>query len=356
MNLEKRKKILVAPLNSGLGHATRCIPIIEALDNHGFEPIMASDGAALLLLKKEFPQHKALELPAYQMEYAKAHSLFNVRHLMRLGKMFAKITHEHKMVRDCVQQMGISGIISDSRPGVYYNGVPSVIITHHLNIISGDLPGLATRIQQSFIKKYRECWIPDVQASLNLSGKLGHSDDITIESVRYMGTLSRLHKTGTGKKYDLAVLLTIDGEHCLQLEEKLKELLLSFKGNVIFIRGVIEPEQSITQQGNVTYYNFMKSDELEEVLNNSSLVLARPSYSNIMDLSKLCKKVLFIPIPGNEEQLYLAKKLKKAGLTPYSHQKNFRLADIEKADIYKGLRDINGLAKWKDLFSLFEGK
>lgn len=355
MNLEKRKKILVAPLNSGLGHATRCIPIIEALDNHGFEPIIASDGAALLLLKKEFPQHKAIELPAYQMEYAKAHSLFNPRHLMRLGRMFAKITHEHKLVRACVKQMGISGIISDSRPGAYYNGVPSVIITHQLNIISGDLPGLATHMQQTFIKKYRECWIPDVQASLNLSGKLGHSDD-TIEGIRYMGTLSRLHKTGTGKKYDLAVLLTIDGEHCVQLEKKLKEQLTYFKGSIIFIRGVIEPEQLIMQQGNITYYNFMKSDELEEVLNNSTIVLARPSYSNIMDLSKLCKRVLFIPIPGNDEQLYLAKKLKKAGLTPYAHQKGFKIEDLEKAQMYKGLRDINGLAKWKDLFSLFEGK
>jgi predicted glycosyltransferase len=355
VNLEKRKKILVAPLNSGLGHATRCIPIIEALDNHGFEPIIASDGAALLLLKKEFPQHKAFELPAYQIEYTKEHSLFNLRHIMRLCKMFAKITHEHKMIRSRVHEMGINGIISDSRPGAYYNGVPSVIITHQLNIIAGDLPALATRIQQGFIKKYRECWIPDVQASLNLSGKLGHIDNLTT-GMRYMGTLSRLHKTGSSKKYDLAVLLTVDGEHCIQLEEKLNYLLKDFNGSIIFIRGVIEPEQVITQQGNISYYNFMKSDELEEVLNNSSLVLARPSYSNIMDLSKLCKKAFFIPIPGNEEQLYLAKKLKKAGLTPYAHQKSFRLGDLEKASIYKGLRDINGLAKWKDLFSLFEGK
>ncbi len=49
-----QKKILVAPLNWGLGHATRCIPIIEALENNGYVPIIASDGVALEMLKKNF--------------------------------------------------------------------------------------------------------------------------------------------------------------------------------------------------------------------------------------------------------------------------------------------------------------
>ena len=53
-----KKKILVAPLNWGLGHATRCIPVIKALEANDFEAIIASDGAALSLLKKEFPYLK----------------------------------------------------------------------------------------------------------------------------------------------------------------------------------------------------------------------------------------------------------------------------------------------------------
>ena len=46
------KNILIAPLNWGLGHATRCIPIIKALEQNGITPIIASDGVALALLKK----------------------------------------------------------------------------------------------------------------------------------------------------------------------------------------------------------------------------------------------------------------------------------------------------------------
>ena len=64
------KNILIAPLNWGLGHATRCIPIIKALEENGFNPIIASDGVALALLKKEFPHLITLELPSYNIKYA----------------------------------------------------------------------------------------------------------------------------------------------------------------------------------------------------------------------------------------------------------------------------------------------
>ena len=71
-----KKRILVAPLNWGLGHSTRCIPIIRALLDHNFVPVIASDGAALDLLHKEFPNLSSIELPAYNVTYAKNSKLF----------------------------------------------------------------------------------------------------------------------------------------------------------------------------------------------------------------------------------------------------------------------------------------
>ena len=63
MNLNSENKtILIAPLNWGLGHATRCIPIIKALQENNFTPIIASDGIALELLRKEFPYLKTLRI------------------------------------------------------------------------------------------------------------------------------------------------------------------------------------------------------------------------------------------------------------------------------------------------------
>ena len=68
--MQNSKRILVAPLNWGLGHATRCIPIINALLESGHQPFIASDGVALALLQKEFPDLPAFELSSYKIKYA----------------------------------------------------------------------------------------------------------------------------------------------------------------------------------------------------------------------------------------------------------------------------------------------
>jgi hypothetical protein len=51
-----KTRILVAPLDWGLGHATRCIPIIRELLSRGCEVWLAGEGAQEHLLKEEFPQ------------------------------------------------------------------------------------------------------------------------------------------------------------------------------------------------------------------------------------------------------------------------------------------------------------
>jgi UDP-N-acetylglucosamine:LPS N-acetylglucosamine transferase len=356
MHPEPRKKILVTPLNYGLGYATRCIPIIEALENQDFEPIIASDGAALQLLKKEFPHLTALPLPAYQPEYTNKDAFLGLKTLFQLAGMFRAISREQRAVKQLVAEHNIHGIVADTRLGAYCKGIPSVFITHHVNVLCGNATEIASRMHRRFFKNFTQCWVPDVKNSPNLSGKMGHTEEI-IPNLKYIGTLSRLHKINAEeKKYDLAVILSGAEPYRTQLEEKLSTELEKFDGTVVVIRGVMENAQHISYNGHITTYNYMDSAGLEETLNRSELILCRPGYSNIMDLAKLCKKAFFIPTPDSEEQEYLAKRLKKANLAPSAKQHNFKISDLEKAKMYKGLRDINGLGKWKDLFSLFEGK
>ena len=353
--MQIKKKILVAPLNWGLGHATRCIPIIEALENHGYEPIIASDGAALALLKKEFPLLTAHELPAYHIEYSRNGALFKLKLLLQMPKMFAAVYRENKMVCSLVKEHGLSGIISDNRLGAFCKLVPSVFITHQLNILTGTSTRLTSKIHTLFIKRYRECWVPDVAASPNLSGKLGHIEDTTL-NLKYIGIMSRLHKRPAEKKYTLMVLLSGHEPQRTLLEEKLREVLKEYKGKVIFIRGVVEEDQKIYRDDNIIFYNFMNTTELEQTFNESDIVLCRPGYTNIMDLAKLGKKAFFIPTPGQYEQEYLAKKLKRSNMAHFATQENFKLKDLAKAEMYKGLKNIECTIKWKDLFCLFEGK
>lgn len=356
MDLKSQQKtILIAPLNWGLGHATRCIPIIKALLENDFIPIIASDGIALALLKKEFPDIQSLELPSYQIEYAKNGANFKWKLIKNSPKMIEAVWEEKKIIKKWIAEYSIDGIISDNRLGVFSKKIPSVFITHQLNVITGNTTWITSKIHQHIIKKFTECWVPDLSGSFNLSGKMGHIDDPNIK-VRYIGPLSRLQKKLIPKKYDLLIILSGPEPQRSLLENHLKEEIGHFKGNVIFIEGNIESEQKTVVKEHVTYYNFMNSIELEQAFNESEMVLCRSGYTTIMDLAQLRKKAFFIPTPGQYEQEYLAKKLKKEGLVPYAAQDDFKFENLNEIGNYRGLQTVHFTIDWESLFDVFQNK
>ena len=351
------KRILIAPLNWGLGHATRCIPIIKALEENGFTPIIASDGIALEMLRKEFPKLQTLELPSYQIEYAKNGAFFKWKLIVNSPKMILAILREKKIIKKWITQFDLSGIISDNRLGVHSKKVPSVFITHQLNVLTGDTTWITSKMHQKIIRKYAECWVPDtaVLGAHNLSGKLGHLDSTSL-NIKYIGPLSRFQKKVVPEKYQLMVLLSGPEPQRSILEELLKIEVLSFDGKVVFIKGKIETEQKTEIFRNITYYNYMTSDELELTLNESKMVLCRSGYTTVMDLAQLGKKAFFIPTPGQYEQEYLAKKFKKEGVVPFSKQKKFKIEKLQEVDFYKGLQPIGSEINWEKLFLIFQKK
>jgi uncharacterized protein (TIGR00661 family) len=347
------KNILVAPLNWGLGHATRCIPIIKELKTNGFTPILASDGEALEMLRKEFPELQTLELPSYQIEYAKNGANFKWKMLKNTPKMIEAILEEKKLVKKWIKEYDIIGIISDNRLGVFSKKVQSVFITHQLNVLTGNTTWLTSKMHQRIIKKYTECWVPDFEDTPNLTGKLGHLKKSDIK-IKYIGPLSRLEKKELPIKYDLMVMLSGPEPQRGILEDILSEKLVKYDGNIIFIKGKIEAEQKKEQIENILFYNFMTTPELEKTFNESKEVLCRSGYTTVMDLAKLGKKAFFIPTPGQYEQEYLAKKLKKQGLVPFAKQENFKLYNLQEINMYKGLELKEKPIHWKNLFCLFD--
>ena len=349
------KNILVAPLNWGLGHATRCIPIIRELEKNGFMPILASDGVALQLLQKEFPHLQSLELPSYEIEYAKNGADFKWKLIKNSPKMIEAIFAEKKIVKKWIAKYNLQGIISDNRLGVHSKKIPSVFITHQLNVLSGKTTWISSKLHQHFIKKFTECWIPDIQENPNLTDKLGHLKKSSL-NLKYLGPLSRLEKKELPIKYDLMVILSGPEPQRTYLEQKLKNEVRLFAGKVLFIKGIIESEQKKEQDENVTYYNFMTSSEIENAFNESEIVLCRSGYTTVMDLAKLGKKAFFIPTPGQFEQEYLAKRLKRNGFVPYAKQDDFRIENLLEAKLYSGLPQLKKEIYWKQLFILFEGE
>ena len=347
------KTILIAPLNWGLGHATRCIPIIKALQENNFTPIIASDGIALELLKKEFPYIQTLQLPSYQIEYAKNGKNFKWKLIQSLPRMLEAIREEKKLVQKWVAKYEIDGIISDNRLGVFSSKIPSVFITHQLNVMTGNTTWFTSKLHQIIIKKYKQCWVPDVAGTPNLTGDLGHLNGKHFP-VRYIGPLSRLHKKDSPKLYDLMIILSGPEPQRGILEDKLTEEVKRFQGKVVFIKGIIKKTQVKETVGDVTFYNFMSTRQLVQTFNESEYVLCRSGYTTIMDLVKLGKKAFFIPTPGQYEQEYLAVKLDQERIVLFANQEDFTIEMLSKIADYKGLSEMDTTIDWEELFEVFQ--
>ncbi|WP_194766688.1 glycosyltransferase [Tamlana sp. I1] len=347
-----KKQILVAPLNWGLGHATRCIPIINALITEGFIPIIASDGAALALLQKEFPTLSSIELPAYNVTYAKKGKHFKLKLLKDSPKLLKAIKAEKKAIAKILEEHDIAGIISDNRMGVRNKKVPSVFITHQLYVLSGSTSWLSTKMHQKFIQKFNMCWVPDVPGEPNLSGKLGHVKTFDIPT-KYIGPLSRFNTEELDIKNNILALISGPEPQRTLLEEKLLDSFKNYKGKVVLVRGLMEEQQSKKVSENLSVYNFMTSKELEKTINESALIISRSGYTTVMDLAKLNKKAYFIPTPGQFEQEYLAHRLWEMSMVPTCKQDDFTLEKLNDVVAYEGLKAFDFTPDYTELFSLF---
>ncbi|PZD77728.1 glycosyltransferase [Mesonia sp. K7] len=331
----QKNRILVAPLNWGLGHATRCIPVINTLLEKGYEPIIASDGVALQLLKKEFEFLKFYQLPSYRVHYAKKGAFFKFKIVLQSFQIFKSIQQEKKLTQEICKKEQISAIISDNRLGVRQKHLKSIIITHQLNVLSGLTTKISSQLHQHYIKKFDNCWVPDVSFSPSLSGKLGHLKRSRFK-INYIGPISRFEKKDEKVLYDLAVVLSGPEPQRTLLENKLLKELKSYPGKIAFVRGVVEDCLQKEVKGNFEIYNFLTGKDLEKIINQSQLILSRSGYTTVMDLAKLRKKAFFIPTPGQTEQEYLAERFHERKIAPTCKQSQFKVEMLNDVNNYSG--------------------
>lgn len=322
-------------MNWGLGHAVRCIPIINALLDNNFEPILAGDGPSLELLKKEFPLLTCYELPSYSIKYAIKGRYLKFALLFHAPKILRVVRRERKIIEKIIEKEGVKGIISDNRFGVRSDKIPSVYITHQVNVLSGSSSYITTRLHQSIISKFDECWIPDFEYGESLAGELSHTDKKPT-LLKYIGPLSRFSEDNTKKEIDLLVVLSGPEPQRSMLEERLRKQLKGFKGKCVMIKGLVEETQQVQQEDKITMVNFMLSKELERTLHRSNLVISRSGYSSIMDLEAVKAKAFFVPTPGQSEQEYLAKRMKQLGIADFANQDEFKLDQLQTIEGYVG--------------------
>ena len=315
------RRILISPLDWGLGHASRIIPLINKLIEQGDNVIIAGSGLSLNLLQKQFPLLKSVEIPSFKMKYSAGKS-----QVWAVVKAFPKLIYysfkEHKALKRIVEEEKITFIISDNRFGLYHKSVPSAYITHQLIIKLprgwSFLEPMVAYFHRCIINKFTECWVPDFEEmSESLAGELSHPAKLP-RNVKYIGTLSRFTSSVSENYVGFAQLLTpnlalailsgAEPQRTMLENELLMSLQEDQHENIILVQGKVEAEQKVSKVGKVTVYNYMNTEELQEYILKADKIICRSGYSSIMDLHALGKlqNATLIPTPGQTEQEYLA--------------------------------------------------
>ena len=322
-----RIKILVAPLEWGLGHATRCIPIIHKLLQLDCDVLLAAEGATAFLLKNEFPRLQFMPLTGYRMKYSRKKNLLPFRLFIQLPRVILTIYKEHHWLKKVVKHYKIDAIISDNRFGLYHKAIPSIYITHQLLIktFSSFTEKVAQWIHYSFIKKYSECWIPDALNN-GLAGELSHPRKLPSKS-RYIGPISRFEISGnTQKKYDLLIIISGPEPQRTIFEEILMNDLKSYTGKTLFVRGIPGGQQTVVPgSSSLEIINHLDAAALNIAMQQSNMIISRSGYTTIMDLVKLKRKAVLVPTPGQTEQEYLAEYMMERNMFYTVRQENFSL-------------------------------
>jgi|KBSMisStandDraft_5_1062788.scaffolds.fasta_scaffold03066_4 UDP:flavonoid glycosyltransferase YjiC (YdhE family) len=332
--------VLIAPLDWGLGHATRCIPLIKEFITQGAAVRVASSAGQLQLIQKEFPDLICYEIPGYGIRLHKGPFL-KWDLLLQSPGILGSIRSESRWLNELCRSWKPDIVVSDNRYGMHIPGSHCIFMTHQLAVRSG-FGRWADRILMNwnyrFIKRFSSCWVPDEEGACAVAGSLSHPPAMPGIPVHYIGILSRFQRSVTENEPGHLVFLISGPEPQRTVFEKqvFSQLMQSGRQAVV-LRGMPDAQMPapVLRKG-VEVFNHLDANALAAVLQKAEIVVARSGYSTVMDLLRLRKKSILIPTPGQGEQELLA-----AGL----FRKNWALAvpqnefNLEKALYAAGKMD-----------------
>jgi UDP:flavonoid glycosyltransferase YjiC (YdhE family) len=292
-----------------MGHTTRCLPLIGHLLAQGHEPVFAGNEWQRQFVGAVFPDVELEPLEGYEVRWTGKMISF----LAQVPRHTGNIRREHEWLQSRAKKLGLKGIISDNRYGLYHPDLPSVILTHQLQPLSGMGPladTIARRTHERMLQRFGQVWVVDVPGS-GLAGRLSHPQDFPANA-SYIGLLSSFSRRRSEdvEKGALLVLLSGPEPQRSMLSQVLKERLANYKGPLYFVEGSPHTERGRLPP-DALQYGRLSPKELTPLLQRAEYVVCRSGYSTIMDLVALGKKAILIPTPGQTEQEYLAGHLQQ---------------------------------------------
>jgi predicted glycosyltransferase len=324
--VDASRKVVIAPLDWGLGHATRIIPIIRYLVDSGRSVTVAATPVGINVIRTEFPTLEYLTIPGYAMDYPRNGRYFLLHMIRRLPRLMAAIRREHRWLRDAQRIHRWDLIISDNRYGFRHPEVPSVFITHQLNIrteISSGVDYLVKKLNHAIIARFDACWIPDQERWPGLAGNLSHG--VIPSRARYIGPLSRLTPQPSLQRSGLLIMLSGPEPQRTLIETRILKAMKTYQGKVTLVRGLPDAPGIPAMHAHHTILNHLPAAALGRCMAEAELVICRAGYSSVMDLVHMGTPAVLIPTPGQTEQEYLARHLEHEGYFPRITQEEFTL-------------------------------
>ena len=312
-------RILLAPLDWGLGHTTRIIPVGKALLDAGARICVAGTPVQLEVLSEAFPDAPARTLPGYEVTYgSRLPASWHVA--AQLPRLMKVIRQEHRWLANLVRTGEVNAVVSDNRYGLWNARIPTAILCHQLAPPLGGKPGQALlwRLHKQFLSRFDEVWIPDLPGPGSLAGAMVPAS--LPPHFHFIGPLSRLAHAAPGLGPALAalpspeILVLLSGPEPQRslLENRLLPQLSALGKPAWLVQGLPGQGAGIREEGPVAIIGYLNAGELAAALPLAGTVVARSGYSSLMDFQFLgIRRPVLLPTPGQPEQEYLARNLAK---------------------------------------------
>ena len=354
-----KKRLFISPLDWGLGHASRLVPLIADLRDQGHFILLGTEPKTAAFLKNIFPEIPQIPLKGYGIKYSDSDALTWTL-LKQIPRIRLAIFREYFAVKKIVREHKIDTLISDSRFGLKNKNTQNFIISHQLQIPYPKqlrfFGWILNKTNQFLLNRFDSCLIPDDEKH-SFSGIL--SQNKSIKNQQFIGALSRFslpHKTaGQTQYHDLVFIFSGPEPQRSIFEALVINQLKKTSYSALLISG--QPEKSFSKQitANIKKVAHLQDAEFAKTLKQAKCVFSRSGYSSIMDYAALgLKQVVLIPTPAQTEQEYLAEKFSEANCCFTSKQQDFSLEkSLEKVKLFDGF-SIKKPHQKKEIPSIFK--
>ncbi|MBG0858120.1 MAG: hypothetical protein IQL11_01360 [Bacteroidales bacterium] len=319
--MKRIRNILICPLEWGLGHAGRMIPLAAKLREAGNNIFIGAGNEIMSFFLHELPGLTYIDFPGFRPGYSKFLPQYLIL-LLKTPVLLFHIFREHSRLKKIIHEYGIDIVISDNRFGLWNKKVRTVYVTHMPLIpfprCFSFLEFIGIVLHRAVINRYSLCFIPDLPGELNLTGRLSHGIRLP-QNTRYIGILSRFtgmvtSNAGGHSGHDHYTIILSGPEPQREiLKQKLTAVMDASRIETVVLEGKPGKPSETSVKDSIRFFSHLVSNEMREVITGSRGVVARAGYTSIMELISLNCCALLIPTPGQTEQEYLAGYLSGKG-------------------------------------------